>query len=64
MVERNLRVFLWHSAKVSLLLVFAILKHPRYKAMRNQVGNFVVLDKEGEYRGYIDYYNGELVLFK
>lgn len=63
-MRRSLVELLRHSIKISIVLVFVILRHPKYKAMRNEVGNFAIIDKEDNFLGYIDYFNGELEVVK
>lgn len=62
--EYSLGTILRRAIKVVALLMLAVLRHPGYKASRNKVGNFMVLDNDGKYCGYIDYLNGEVELFE
>ena len=58
MVYYSLRTYIKNAIKVAVLLMFVILRHPAYKAKRNEVGNLDITDRDGGYRGYIDFYGG------
>ena len=60
MIYYGLRTYIKNAIKVAALLVFVMLRHPTYKAQRNHVGNFIARNRDGNPRGYFDFYNGDV----
>ena len=63
MLYHSLKTYIKNAVKVAILLVFVMLRHPTYKAQRNHVGNFIARNKDGNPRGYFDFYYGEVVIW-
>lgn len=51
-----------NASKLAGLLDALSRKHPEWTAERNDVGNLMLCDVHGEYKGYVDLLNGEMEL--